>query len=116
MKKFQVTLSLGRTDTVELQADSLLDVQSIYDRFSEAHVTQIKEVVYFNNVSKVPVTQFYRELKVLVGNTSHHVNRFVTVRFTKPLLSREFVIRKCKEFLTVSGYQVDIVHNIIIHG
>ena len=115
MKHFQVTLAHGRTTTVDLHADSLVDVQSIYNVLSNASVRTIKEVEY-NNPSPAPASSnFYRELKMLIGNHEHNLARFVTVRFAKNSKGKDYIIQKAKEFLQIGGYRVDKVLNIIKH-
>lgn len=115
MKQFQVTLAHGRTSTVDLHADSLMDVQSIYSTLSDASVRVVKEVEY-NNPSPAPAsTNFYRELKMLVANTEHHINRFVIVRFAKPSKGKDFIIQTAKDLLEIGSHRVDKVLNIIRH-
>jgi len=117
MKKFQVTLSLGRTDTLDITSDSLIDVKGIYENLSDAKITMIKEYVFINsNPNENSFTQFYRELKILVGQTTLNLSRFVTVRFMKPFLTKDFIKNKCKQHLEINSKDVDYVHNIIRHG
>ena len=116
MKKFSVTLSHGRADTLDLYADSMIDVISIYENLSNADVRMIKEVVYENSSPVGVVSQFYRELKILTCNKDTNKSRFVTVRFAKPFVSKEMIISRCKELLEVHGKKVNHVCNIIKHG
>lgn len=116
MKTYQVTLQMGRTDTIEMRGDSLLDVQGLYNALSEAKIKTIKEVVYRNPSPSALTSHYYRELKVLVGNSTANINKFVIVRFMKPLLSKQAIIDKCKQCLTINGLRVDNVQNIIRHN
>ena len=115
MKRYQVTLAHGRTTTVDFMSDSMLDVQSIYNVLSNASVRTIKEVEYINNSPVSASTNYYRELKMLIGNSEHHINRFVMVRFAKNSKGKDFIIQKAKELLEIGGYRVDTVLNIIRH-
>ena len=107
---------MGRTDTLEIKADTMLDVKSMYELFSEAKITTIKEIVYNNPTPTPSNVLFYRELKVLVGSSSKSLSRFFVVRFVKPSLTKEAVIRACKAFLLIDTNKVDKVHNIVKHG
>lgn len=111
LKTFDVTLEMGRTDTVRLRSDSLLDVKSIYENFSEAKITQIKEVVYFNPSPVVSNTNFYREMKVLIGNGTRNLH-FV-VKFVKPLLDKEKIISLIKTYVRIDDKKVSDVFSIV---
>jgi len=113
MNVYQVTLNSGRTDTIKLSADSIIDIQSIYNTLSDAKITSIKKVVYVNPSPSIDFsTPFYREMKVLLGNGS--VNRFLVVRFVKSLMDKERLISLIKSYLTLEGKKINSVHNLVI--
>jgi len=114
MKTFNVTLQHGRTDTFDVVADSLLDVQSLYAQLSESDIRVIKEQEYFNPVPQKPVTNAYRELKLLISDGDHRSN-FLTVPFMRPVLTKDRIIKAAKELLLIHDKPVSHVMNIIRH-
>jgi len=110
MYVYEVTLSSGRTDTVQVLADSVLDVQSIYENLSDAYVTNIKKIVYVNQSPQLANTSFFRELKIVIGNG--FTNAFVRVRFAKNILDKNRIIQLCKTHLMLNNKKVSEVHGV----
>jgi len=113
MYVYIVTLQKGRTDTIRVSSDSLLDVRSIYETLSDAKIKYIKKVVYVNPSPVDKFSQFYRELRVLVGNGK--VNRFFDVRFLKAFVDRDKLVNLLKTYLTIDGHRVNVVQSLVIH-
>lgn len=113
MNTYQVTLQKGRTDTVSVRADSLLDVKSIYEVLSDAKITNIKKVVYFNpSPSSSNNTNYYRELKILLSNGKR--NKLVTIRFLKRFINKPRLMNLIKTYLTLDDKKVDKVQSLVI--
>lgn len=113
MKKFQVTLKGGRTDTINLNADSVLDVIGIYESFSSAEIVSIKEIVYINSSPIFNNNPTFRELKMLLFNGSY--NKFFSLRFLNSNLSKDYIINKAKNLLTVGDKNVTSVKGLTYH-
>ncbi len=112
MQTFEVTLQKGRTDTLRLQADSVLDVRTIYEALSEARINTIKKVVYTNPNPSDANTNYYRELKILISNGD--INRFVNIRFLKRVIDKSKLLNLIKTYLTIDGRKVDKVHALTV--
>ena len=112
MKVFEVTIRSGRTDTIRVEADSILDVTAIYDNLSDADIVQIKQVEYVNTKPNIINVPYSRELKVLVSNGT--INRFYNLKFVKKLLHRKEVISMLKSFLLVDGKKISTVQGLTI--
>ena len=113
MKSYQITLKGGRTDTINLNADTLLDVRGLYESFSSAQIVYIKEVVYINSNPISNDNPAYRELKMLNSNGDY--NKFSSLRFLNPNLSKDYIISKIKSLLTLGGKNIIAVKGLVFH-
>jgi len=113
MKTYQVTLRGGRTDTITLNADTFLDVKGLYESFSSAQIVYIKEVVYINNNPTFDNGLTFRELKMLISNGDY--NKFSSLRFLNPNLSKDYIISKVKSLLTLGGKNITSVKGLVFN-
>jgi len=114
MRKYQVTLVGNRTDTVDLFADSDVDVKSIYEQLSDSEIKVIKEFEYFNNDLNPKDTNYLKEVRALISNPDENLSDVIFFRYAKEDLKEEDIIKYIKDNLLIAGKAVTDVDNIVI--
>ena len=112
LQEFEVTLTQNRTDTVRMWASSIIQVMDFYNTFSSASITQIKKVVYRNELSPNDFIEekYDKGLKALI-ETEDKSTTF-SIKFTKQNLTKEKVIKAIKENLLHLKKPIIKVNNI----
>jgi len=117
---YQVTLNQGRTDTVTVEADSLIDVKTFFTTVSTANITSIKKIVYSKElgVGSSPDTSYVSNnqnkfLKILVKTDTSHTAT-INVSFPIKSLTKEDIIKTVKKNLLLNDEQITNILNIIV--
>jgi hypothetical protein len=110
---FEVTLSQNRTDTVQIRAESLIQVLDFYQSFSTAKITKIKKVVYFSKDEGNYISDNYdHELKTIFS--TEYKSKIFSLRFPKKNLLNERIIKVLKRDLLHLNKKIKHIRNIVI--
>jgi len=112
MPLYRVQLKQGsRTIVNHIEAKSLNDLLSFYDRVSTMKVTEVLEVVYQNN-HDIPIDDFnYKKLfKGYIRNHSSHKSKQIILHNLKPTINEDDLYSAIKAHLEIDGLVVDSVY------
>ena len=116
---YQVTLNQGRTDTVTIESDSLIDVKTFFTTVSTANITSIKKIVYSKSLGIGSASTSYTSnnqnkfLKAFVKTDSGKAS-IIVISFPLKNLTKELIIKSIKKNLLCNGEKISSVVNIIV--
>ncbi len=116
---YQVTLNQGRTDTVTVEADSLIDVKAFFQTVSTASITMIKKIVFSKDLGIGSVATTYipnnqnKYLNILV-KTEKNYTTTINLSFPIKNIDKKKIVESVKKNLLCNGDKITSVINIVI--
>jgi len=120
MAYFQVTLNMGRTDTVTVEADTLIDVKTFFQSVSVATITSIKKIVYSKDLGIGTAVTTYtpnnqnKFMNILVRTQKGYTGT-LNISFSIKSLSKDVIIKSVKKNLLLFDDNIVDVLNIIVN-
>jgi hypothetical protein len=118
MPYYKVTLNMGRTDTIEVQADSVTAIREFFTSVSKANITQIKKILVskdFNLNYKKPSSpksgDYYTYVKALCKTSKGFTGTF-TMNFIDINTTRDSLVSYIKKYLKINDDKVTSVISI----
>ncbi len=114
---YQVTLNQGRSDTLTVEADSLLNVKTFFQTVSTANITSIKKIVYSKDlgIGTAITTYIYNNqnkyLNILVRTDKGYTST-INISFPIKNLTKDNLVQSVKKNLLING---DKIVSVIDH-
>ena len=116
---FEVTLNQGRTDTVIVEMDSVLNVKTFFQTVSTANITMIKKIVFSKKLGIGSSNTTYtsnnqdKYIDILV-RTKKGGCKTVNLPFPIKQISNKDISKYIKKYLLINDDTIEEVLNIIL--
>ena len=113
---FHVTLSLGRSDSLILEADSKSDILTFFNSVSVAVVSSIKKIVYskevnVNHIQKVITKELYYK-KIIVCAKSKTKAKMFELYNIKKTITKDIILTQFKK-LNIDNEPIEDIYNVL---
>jgi hypothetical protein len=118
MPYYKVTLNMGRTDTIFIEADSVTSIREFFTSVSKANITQIKKILVsrdfnlnYTKPSSLATGDFYTYIKALC-KTDKGFTGAITINFLDINATKDSLVSYIKKYLKINGDKITSVISI----